>query len=75
MKRTSQLAVRLSRGLGRMNLPTSPRALERWSQAGLGAEDEALSFEEQLDHFAKLRQLSHSGQEATVAARRMASYG
>lgn len=58
-----------------MNLPTSPRALERWSQAGLGPEDEALPFEEQLDHFAKLRELSHSGQEAKVTARRMAAYG
>jgi hypothetical protein len=75
MKRTSQLAMRLSRGLGRRGRPTTTRALERCSQAGLGPEDEALSFEEQLAHFGKLSELSRSGQDAKVATRRMASYG
>ena len=75
MKRTSELAARLSRGLDLRGLPTSPRRLERWSHAGLGPDDETSPFEGQLDHFAKLRELSRSGHDAKVTARRMAAYG
>jgi len=49
--------------------------LERWSHAGLGPDDETSPFEGQLDHFAKLRELSRSGHDAKVTARRMAAYG
>lgn len=74
MRRTSQLAIGITKALARQGHTIEPRRLERWCADGLGAAEQ-LSFEVQVAHYAQLSHLSRSGHDVDVTARRLAARG
>lgn len=74
MNRNSERAKRFVRALRRLGLDVDGRRLERWCADGLGASLE-LSFSDQVAHYAQLAQISTSGRDVDVTARRLAAWG
>jgi hypothetical protein len=75
MRRTSRLAVDVSRMLADGGLEVSPRRLEGWTLEGLGA-DESLPIADQVAHYQKLAKVTGPGRgrNADAAARRLAAH-
>lgn len=75
VRRDSLLAQRLTVALAAAGWPgIRGRRLERWCAEGLGPTETA-SFVEQVEHFAELAELSTSGVDVDVTARRLTARG
>jgi len=76
VRRTSQLAIRISATLATAGADVSPRRLEGWALEGLGA-DEQRPFGEQIAHCQALAELAGPGRgrDADAAALRLAAHG